>query len=118
MKTVLNPKFLLTPMLCIILSAPALATAVVAKHNVQIENMNVPVADLDLSREEGVFTLYKRLKNSASKVCGEKEAHVTGSRIGSLKVKRQYKTCYAEALNSAVQSINNERLTDLHTNNS
>ena len=116
MKNWFNYTLLMAPILCIILSVPAVATAVTTKHRTQTETMKVTVSDLDLSQEDGVLTLYQRIKTSAGKVCGVKDSHVTGSRIASLKIKRQYKKCSAEALDQAVQSINNKMLTDLHTN--
>jgi UrcA family protein len=116
MKNWFNYKYLMAPILGIILSVPAVATAVATKHGAQTETMKITVSDLDLSQEDGILTLYQRLKTSAGKVCGVKDSHVTGSRIASFKIKRQHKKCSAEALNNAVQSFNNKMLTDLHRN--
>ncbi len=111
-------KYLLVALLSAFLSVPALTTAAIGKDKTEVKSMKITFSDLDLSREEGIETLYQRLKSGASKVCGTKNTHVTGSRVESSKTKNGFKRCYAKALNSAVQSINNTRLTDIHSNNS
>lgn len=111
-------KYLLIALLSTGLSISSLSNAAVNSNNTQTETMKITVSDLDLSQHQGVVTLYNRLKNSAGKVCGSRGDHVTGSRIASSKIKRQFKRCYARALNGAVQSIANDRLTDFHSNNS
>ncbi len=107
----------LLPLLFVILAVPTVSIAGVNKGKEQVETISISISDLDLSQKEGIVTLYERLKSSAGKVCGAKDGHVTGSRIASLKIKRQYKKCYARALNGAVQGINNKSLTELHGSN-
>lgn len=114
MKSHFNYKFLLAPVLGIALSAPAIASAVPAKHQTHDQSMKVTISDLDLSKEEGIVTLYERLKHGANKVCGKYDTQVTGSRIQSLNIKKQYEKCSSDALNKAVRIINNKKLTDLH----
>ncbi len=116
MKNWFNYKHLMAAILCFIFSVPAVATAAASKHKTQTQTMTVTVSDLDLSQEDGILTLYQRIKTSAGKVCGVKDSHVTGSRVASLKIKRQYKKCSTKALDQAVQSFNNKMLTDLHAN--
>ncbi len=115
MKSWFNYNQLIASILYAMLCTPALATAVVTQHNMQIETRTVSASDLNLSHEKGVVTLYQRLIKAASKVCGAKDSYRAGSRIESRKIKQQYKTCSTEALNSAVQSVNNEQLTAMHT---
>jgi UrcA family protein len=100
------------------LSLPTLSNANVNDRNEVSESTTLKISDLDLSQEKGVATLYERLKNTANKVCGSKDSHVIGSRVESNKFRRAYKRCYAKALNGAVRSVNNARLTEMHSNNS
>ncbi len=118
MNNLFAKKYLLVALLGASLSVPAVTTAAVNNDKVQTESMRIEFSDLDLSREEGIKTLYQRLKSSANKVCGTKDVHVTGSRIAASKIKRQFKRCYAKALNGAVQTVNNKGLSDFHTDNS
>ena len=118
MKNWISHKHILDPILCLILSVPVVATAVVNKNTTQNETMKITVSDLDLSREEGILTLYQRLKDGVSKICGAEETIVTGSRIKSLQVEKHFKKCTSAALNKAVKNINNKMLTNLHTNKS
>jgi UrcA family protein len=114
----MNTRMLLTPILFIILTGPTIVKANVGEVKTNTQATSVSVSDLDLSQKEGVATLYNRLKKGAKDVCGEKHTQVTGSRIASSKIKRQHRKCTVLALDKAVQSINNEMLTDWHTNNS
>ncbi len=117
MKNRFRCKSLLLPLLLVILAVPAVTLAGVNNGKERVETMSISISDLDLTQKEGIATLYKRLKSSAGKVCGAKDGHITGSRIASLKIKKQYKKCYARALNGAVQGINNKILTELHSSN-
>ncbi len=114
----IKTKQILSPIVCLILSAPLLASAVTSDRGIQTGAMKIVTSDLDLSREEGISTLYNRLQKGASDVCGVRDTQVTGSRIASLKIKRQHRKCSTEALNNAVQSINNEMLSEFHRNKS
>jgi UrcA family protein len=117
MNNVITFKQLLTPILLVALSSPALTSAAVQRNGIRTDAMKITVSDLDLSQREGVETLYSRLKKGANNVCGVKHVQVTGSRIASSKIKQQHRKCYAKALNNAVKNINNKMLTDLHTSN-
>ena len=118
MNKLITGKQLLAPVLLIVLCGPAIANAAVERNGIRTDAMKITVSDLDLSQREGVETLYGRLKKGANNVCGVKHTQVTGSRIGSSKIKQQHRKCYAKALNNAVKNINNKMLTDLHTSNS
>ena len=114
----MNSRFLLTPILFVILTGPTIVNANVDNIGTNTETKRVSISDLDLSQKEGVATLYSRLTKGAKDVCGEKHTQVTGSRIASSKIKRQHRKCTALAIEQAVESINNEMLTVWHTNNS
>ena len=117
MNKLITFKQLLTPILLVALSSPALTSAAVERNGIRTDAMKITISDLDLSQREGVQTLYNRLKKGANNVCGVKHSQVTGSRIASSKIKQQHRKCYAKALNNAVKNINNKILTDLHTSN-
>ncbi len=118
MKTLTTKNTLCIALLSTALTLPAISNATVNDSNRVSESTTLKISDLDLSQEKGVSTLYERLKSTANKVCGSKDTHVIGSRVESNKFRRDYKRCYARALNGAVNSINNARLTKMHSDNS
>ena len=110
-----SKKYLLVALLSVFLSVPAVTIAAVSKDKAQDNSMTITISDLDLSKEAGIESLYQRLKINVSKVCGEKDTHVTGSRIASSKIKKRHKKCSIEAMDRVVKSIDNEKLTKLHS---
>jgi UrcA family protein len=118
MNNLISAKQLMAPVLLIVLSGPSLATAAVERNGIRTDVTKITASDLDLSQQEGVTTLYNRLKKGANDVCGVKHTQVTGSRVEASKIKRQHKKCYAKALDNAVQNIDNSMLTDMHDNKS
>ena len=103
---------LLPAMLVPVLLVPVASRA--ALHpQVGTENMVVSYADLDLSRDEAVVTLYHRLQKAAAAACGN-DSHGIGPRIIAAHIQRQVRGCTEAALNKAVQQVNNPRLTNLH----
>jgi len=73
------------------------------------QTMSVSYAGLDLSDPAAMHSLYGRLKVAARIVCG-------GDISGIREVQRVFahRACAEEALETAVQSIDNEALTALH----
>jgi len=65
--------------------------------------------DLNLDRQAGAETLYKRLESAARRVCGARQ---TGSVF--LHDTRDWKRCQADALQRAVARIDNTHLTAVH----
>jgi len=98
-------------LLCGILSAPSIATAGPLTHESSENAVKVPFADLNLSHGEEVVELYQRLQMAAREVCGSQNYRVAGS----LSQQALNKQCYAQALSSAVQEIDNAQLRKLHT---
>ena len=101
---------LLFSLLSLALLIPAVATAEIEQHDVEVRNTTVVFSDLNLAREEDVLMLYQRLQKAAKKVCG----HGTDSGILPLQMKWQYYKCVFDALNGAVYRVNNKSLTSLH----
>lgn len=67
----------------------------------------VRYADLDLTTDEGVKALYRRLRAAAERVCRPLDSPVLSSR-------RPWRECYDTAMTNAVTGIDNERLATLH----
>lgn len=98
-------------LLCGVLSAPTIATAGLLTHESNEPAVEVPLTDLNLSHSEGVVELYQRLQAAARQVCGSQDFRI----VGSLKIVHLHKQCYGQALNTAVQTIDNPQLSELHT---
>jgi UrcA family protein len=65
----------------------------------------VNYADLDLSNQADVQSLYARLQRASARVCGDyKDLH-------SLKMKRSYSVCYQESLGRAVDEVKHSAVT-------
>ena len=77
--------------------------------NDDVPSMSVSYAGLDLNDPAGMHTLYGRLKVAARLVCG-------GDISGVREVQRVFahKACVDDALDSAVDSLDNAALTTLH----
>ena len=115
MKNLSIYKLILTAFAVVVLVFPAVSSAVMTSRNVETEQTTVTASDLNLARQEGIVTLYKRLKHAAVDVCGKDLHHSTAPRFASLEVKSRYNKCVDDALENAVQSINNQSLTELHS---
>lgn len=77
--------------------------------------LTVDLSDIDMTNDKGVTAAYVRLKDAAGKVCGSKNSYGTGATIEPRENSQGYTTCIDKALNGVVQSINNDKLTALHT---
>ncbi len=67
----------------------------------------VNYSDLDVARGSGVEILYQRLRTAAQTVCGAKD-------LRNLSATQQWRTCYKQALDGAVEKVNIEGVTQLH----
>ncbi|NKB39393.1 MAG: UrcA family protein [Gammaproteobacteria bacterium] len=91
------------------ISVPAISTAAtMTSANNDINPITVSFADLNLSQDKGVETLYSRLKAGAKQSCGTVSAR-------QLNLFRSTKECAETALTDAVDSIGNKKLTELHS---
>jgi len=71
------------------------------------QSVRVAYADLDLSHDAGVSALYARLRSAASQVCNASDAIDLRSQVA-------YRDCAARALDEAVASVNDAKLTAVH----
>jgi len=69
--------------------------------------VTVNFSDLDVARGPGVETLYQRLRTAAKAVCGTKDTR-------NLTALQEWRACYKQALDGAVEKVNIDRLDELH----
>jgi UrcA family protein len=101
-------KYLSATMLCVIFSIPAVSMAASMTHEENVNPIKVSFSDLNLSQDEGVETLYHRLKVAARKSCGSKVTR-------ELWILANNRQCVNSALAKAVESIDNEKLKRRHS---
>ncbi len=94
----------------IVLGIPAIAGATPNARDVEDNAVRVSYADLNLSNEAGLMTLYKRLQSASRAVCGPRSLF----EAGSLEQLNENKTCYRNALSKAVAKFNNATLDKIH----
>lgn len=92
------------------MAIPAIASATPFINEADRAAVRVSYADLDLSNEAGLATLYARLRSASLAVCGSRSFIETGS----LEQLAQNKRCYQSALSKAVARIDNDKLSELH----
>jgi UrcA family protein len=85
------------------LGAPAVAS-------VGGESIKVSYAVLNLEKEAGAASLFRRLKQASKRACDYRGLNIAGS-VDRMTETRQ---CYLSALSSAVERIDNEMVTKLH----
>ena len=105
---IINKQKLLTLALVTTFAVPAISTAATMNTGSNVNPVTVSFADLNLTQDKGVETLYSRLKAGAKQSCGTVSAR-------QLKLFRTNKECLKTALTDAVESIDNEKLSELHS---
>ncbi len=93
-----------------VLGVPAIASAVPHSDESERASVRVSYADLNLSSEAGLLTLYSRLRAASHTVCGSRS--LLG--VGSLAQLAKIKSCYRNALSKAVAKFNNAELNEIH----
>lgn len=71
-------------------------------------SVTVRYGDLDLTRDEGVKTLYLRLRAAAREVCSDDGTREIARRVAA-------RHCYEDALDRAVAGVRNKHLAALHS---
>lgn len=107
MKSHLYRMVLLGGVLGLLATQAALAGEAVT-HEVDNGDIAVSYADLNLASTSGIDLLYRRVKLAANKVCGVENMRV------SLDIVRRNRTCVAGAIDNAIGTIDNPRLTAFH----
>ena len=108
MKTINLGKSIVTGTLVLFLALPAVATA---GSKVSDTSIKVSFADLDISKQEGLQALYRRLQGAAEEACGP----ITYTEAGNLTQLSHNKRCYQETLSRAVDKVGNDALQALHS---
>ncbi len=94
----------------LVLGVPAIASATPLINDEGKPIVRVSYADLNLSYEAGLVTLYKRIKGAADRACGPRNYRDAGS----LQQLRNNKQCYNDVLSKLVAKVNNARLDEIH----
>jgi UrcA family protein len=84
-----------------------LASSSFAGGAAETPSVHVSYGDLDLTRDAGVDRLYVRLRKAAGSVCGNTD-------IRDLHGNVSRRACVARALEDAVDSVHNSKLTARH----
>jgi UrcA family protein len=87
-------------------SLPAIASA----DELAGRSEKVTYSDLNVEKEAGAQSLYRRIQQAAKRVCGVESLKVAGN----LRQLSQQKNCYRDALDATVAKIDNAALTELH----
>jgi|SRR5882724_238318 len=82
------------------------AAACAATHD-DAPTVAVSYQDLDISTPNGAQMLYRRIQSAALKVCGEVQAR-------DFARSRAQRACYANAVASAVDTVNQPQLSAVH----
>ncbi len=94
----------------IILGTPAVVLAG-TPGDFQGAKVTVSYADLNLETEKGVQTFYRRLQRASKEVSGFRSLRT----VGSLRRVQEARQQYNESFSNAVESFNNERLSEIHS---
>jgi UrcA family protein len=87
-------------------SLPAIASADELKGRAE----KVTYSDLNVEKEEGAKSLYRRLQQASKRVCGVEPMKNAG---GIREITAQQR-CYRESLDQVVAKIDNATLTEIH----
>jgi UrcA family protein len=90
-------------------SLPAIASAD-AGEELKGRAEKVAYSDLNVDKEAGAQTLYRRLQQASKRVCGVESLNIAGS----LNAVAQAKRCYRETLDESVAKIDSAALTEIH----
>jgi UrcA family protein len=99
-------KSLIATIAVIAFSVPAIASA----DQLQGRSEKVAYSDLNVEKEAGAQTLYRRLQLAAKRVCGVESIKNAG---GIREVSRQ-QHCFKDTMDKAVAKIDNATLTEIH----
>lgn len=69
MKVANDKKYFLSGVIALVLAVPMMANAAIDNRPESTQSMTLNVSDLDLTQDEGIETLYARLKSNVDKVC-------------------------------------------------
>lgn len=91
------------------LSFSLAAAYAVADETDGAPSVTVSYADLDLSKPAGAEMLYRRIQAAARSVCGPRHSRI-------LAQVQAFRTCYKDAVEDALQQVNESQLFAVHRN--
>ena len=104
-------KGILPAIIIIALGAPTYATAD-ASSDLNVKTVKVSYADLNLEQYDGAKDLYRHLQQASKQACDVQDWR----EAGSLSRVSEGRKCYRETLSGAIGEINNDLLTQIHSN--
>lgn len=99
-------KGVVTSIAVIAFSVPAIASAEEFKGRSE----KVTYSDLNVEKEAGAHSLYRRLQQASKRVCGVESI----KNAGGIREVSQQQRCYRDTLDAAVAKIDNATLTEIH----
>ena len=99
-------KGVVTTVAVVAFSVPAIASA----EDFKGRSEKVTYCDLNVEKESGAHTLYRRLQQASKRVCGVESI----KNAGGIREISEQQRCYRETLDAAVAKVNNATLTDIH----
>jgi UrcA family protein len=88
-------------------ASTAMAGTNSANSDLSVASLEVEYTDLDLATSAGAKALYKRIVHAAHTVCGPANSR-------SARVMSDYRECFRQAVNGAVEKVGAPTLTTLH----
>ena len=101
-------KGLMATIIIVALGAPVIASAD-AGSELKGTAVKTSYADLNLEKQEGAKTLYRRLQQASRRACGYR-----GARTPSIAAKIEAEQCYRDALSTTVEKLDSELVTQIH----
>ena len=99
-------KGVVTTVAVVAFSVPAIASAEEFKGRSE----KVTYSDLNVEKEAGAQTLYRRLQQASKRVCGVESI----MNAGGVRAISMAQRCYRDTLDAAVAKIDNATLTEIH----
>ncbi len=111
MKESIQVRKLLIACAIFVLGIPASASATPHNSSVEEATVRISYADLNLSSQAGLVTLYKRLQRVSSAFCGPRHSLAYA---GSLQQLNSNRHCYNDLLSRLVAKVDNAKLNEIH----
>ena len=89
------------------------AIAVPMAASASVQSIGIVYDESDLNSKIGQKHVYDKLKNASRKLCGSPDLRLAGSLRGS----NENEACYEDTLTAAVERLDSDDMTALHTKN-
>ena len=110
MKESIQVRKLLIACAIFVLGIPAITSATQHVNDAGQVVVRVSYADLNLSSEAGLLTLYRRIQSESRFACGPRDY----LHAGSLHQWKINKDCYNDLVSKLVAKANNAKLSEIH----